>query len=151
MKTFGGYLSILASGFRVSPWRMITACALVFSSYLTAPLAAVIFRDVTNAVVRHDRHAATVAAVFLPLIALLNATGVRIAHVLWVELSNLNVVRFQQEIATLSQGSRGIEHHERPDYADELELLRNSGNPTSGSSIRFTAPQWPSGSSLPSC
>jgi ATP-binding cassette, subfamily B, bacterial len=49
--------------------------------------------------------------------------------VLWVELSNLNVIRFQQEIATLSQGSRGIEHHERPDYADELELLRNSGNP----------------------
>jgi ATP-binding cassette subfamily B protein len=127
--TLRGYLSVLASGMRASPWRMCAATALVFSSYLTQPLAALVFADVTRAVTRHDVHGATVAGAFLPLIALLNATGTRIAHVLWVELSNLNLLRFEQEIGELAQGSRGIEHHERRDHADKLELLRNEGNP----------------------
>lgn len=129
MTTLRGYLAILVSGFRASPWRMCAATALVFSGYLTQPLAALVFADITRDVTRHDVHAATVAAAFLPVIALLNATGTRIAHVLWVELSNLNLLRFEGEIGDLAQGSRGIEHHERRDYADELELLRNEGNP----------------------
>jgi ATP-binding cassette subfamily B protein len=124
-----GYLAILASGWRASPARMLAACALVFSSYLSQPVAALLLKLVTNDVVARNAHGAALAAAFLPLIALVNATGQRVAHVLWVELSNLNLIRFEQELGDLTQGSRGIEHHERRDVADRIELLRNEGNP----------------------
>jgi ATP-binding cassette subfamily B protein len=124
-----GYGAILMSGFRASPARMIVAFVLVFSAYLTQPLAALVLKAITDAVVAHNVHKATLAALLLPVLALLTATGSRIAHVLWVEISNLNVIRFEQEEGQLSQGSRGIEHHERADYADRLALLRNEGNP----------------------
>ncbi|HEV7639904.1 MAG TPA: ABC transporter ATP-binding protein, partial [Gaiellaceae bacterium] len=65
----------------------------------------------------------------LPLIAVLNIAGSRISQVVWVELCDLCLIDCIDELSALSQGSRGLDHHERADFADRMEMLRNEGNP----------------------
>jgi ATP-binding cassette subfamily B protein len=124
-----GLASILAGGWRASPWRLTAAFALLLLNYASWPLGPLALKFVTDAVVAHDVREATVAALFLPLVALLNHAGGHLSHALWVEIADLHVVRIRQELGELTQGAPGLEHLERADYADRLELMRNEGNP----------------------
>ncbi|MDX6398460.1 MAG: ATP-binding cassette, subfamily bacterial [Gaiellaceae bacterium] len=124
-----GFGAILRSGWRASPRRLLGLAALNLLQYLSWPLAPVALKYVTDAVVERDVRTATIAAAFLPVLALLNQVAGHVAHVLWVEVSDLNVAQVNSELGALSQGSRGLEHHERPDFADRIELLRTAGNP----------------------
>jgi ATP-binding cassette subfamily B protein len=116
-------------GWRVSPGRMTLSFALIAVTYLSQPLVPLALKRVTDAVVAHDVRAASYAAAVLPLVALVNVTGGRISSVVWTELSQLNLIDCVDELGVLAQGSRGLDHHERADFADRMELLRNEGNP----------------------
>src|SRR5205809_5803903 len=120
-----GVAAILAAGWRASPGRTTASFGILLLNYVSRPVAAVALKHVTDAIVRHDATAAAFAAAVLPLIALVTYTGGRIAQVVWVELADLHLIRLGEELGELSQGSRGLVHHERADYADRLELLRN--------------------------
>jgi ATP-binding cassette subfamily B protein len=124
-----GIAAILASGWRASPVRMTVSFALLLLNYVSWPLAPLALKEVTDAVVAGDVRRATIGAAFLPLLALLSQVGGHLAQVINVELSDLNLIEVNSEVAELSQGPRGLEHHERPDYSDRLELMRNEGNP----------------------
>lgn len=108
---------------------MALSLALLLATYLSQPLAALVLSRVTASVTHHDVRSATVWALVLPLVALVNTTGSRVAQVVWVELSNLHIIEFSRELGNLAQASPGLEHHERADYADRLALMRNEGNP----------------------
>ncbi len=130
MKEFlAGFGAILRSGWRASPRRLLGLAALNLLEYVSWPLAPLALKYVTDAVVERDLRTATIAAAFLPVLALLNQVAGHVAHVLWVEVSDLNVAQVNSELGALSQGSRGLEHHERPDFADRIELMRTAGNP----------------------
>jgi imidazolonepropionase len=120
-----GSVEILRSAWRTSPWRLTAIFALVVANYASWPLAPLVLKHVTDAVVHHDAHAATRAAVFLPLVALVITIGWHFLHVLFVEIADRNNVTVTGEIAELAQGPPGLAHLERPDYADKLELIRN--------------------------
>jgi ATP-binding cassette subfamily B protein len=122
---FPGFVEILRSAWRTSRWRLAVIFALVAVNYASWPLAPLVMRRVTNAVVAHDVHEATVAALFLPLLALVNAIGWHVLHVLFVELADRNNIAVTSEIAQLAQGPAGLAHLERADYADKLELIRH--------------------------
>jgi ATP-binding cassette subfamily B protein len=121
--------AIFLRGWRVSPGRMALAFGLIALTYLSLPLVPLALKEVTDAVVAHDAHNAGLYAAALPLIALLNIAGNRISHVVWVELCDLCLIDCVDELGSLSQGSRGLDHHERADFADRMEMLRNEGNP----------------------
>jgi ATP-binding cassette subfamily B protein len=120
-----GFVEILRSAWRTSPWRLAAIFGLVVVNYASWPLAPLLMRRVTDAVVAHDTHTATVAALFLPLLALVNVIGWHLLHVLFVELADRNNIAVTQEIAELAQAPPGLAHLERADYADNLELIRN--------------------------
>ena len=124
-----GFAEILRSGWRASPRRLLLLAGLNLLEYVSWPLAPLALKYVTDAVVEGDVRTATIAASFLPVLALLNQVAGHAAHVLWVEVSDLNVARVNSDLGALSQESRGLEHHERPDFADRIELLRTAGNP----------------------
>jgi len=124
-----GFGAVLRSGWRASPRRLLALAGLNLLEYLSWPLAPLALKYVTDAVVERDVQTATVAAAFLPVLALLNQVAGHIANVLWVEMSDLNLAQVNSELGELSQGSSGLEHHERPDFADRIELLRTAGNP----------------------
>jgi ATP-binding cassette subfamily B protein len=108
---------------------MATAFAVLLLNYASWPLGPLALKYVTDAVVARDVHDATIAALFLPLVALLTFAGSHLAHALWVELADLHVMNVRQQLGELTQGAPGLEHLERADYADRLELMRNEGNP----------------------
>jgi ATP-binding cassette subfamily B protein len=116
-------------GWRVSPGRMTLSYALNALAYLSQPLVPLALKHVTDAVVAHDARAAAYGAAVLPVVALVNVTGGRISSVVWTELCQLSMIDCVDELAVLAQGSRGLDHHERADFADRMELLRNEGNP----------------------
>ena len=124
-----GLGTIVASGWRASRWRMVAVTALMLLEYVSWPLAPLALKGVTDNVLEGDVRGATIAAAFLPLLALLNQIGAHLAQVVWVELLDLNLLRVGAELGELSQRPRGIEHHERTDYADRIELMRHEGNP----------------------
>ena len=124
-----GLGEILSSGWRASPRRLLVLAGLNVLQYLSWPLAPLALKYVTDAVVERDVRTATIAAAFVPLLALLNQVAGHVAHVLWVEVSDLNLVQVNSRLGELSQGARGLDHHERPDFADRIELLRTAGNP----------------------
>jgi len=122
---FRGTAEILASAWRTSRWRLVAIFAVVAVNYASWPLAPLVMRRATNAVVAHDVHGATVAAAFLPLLAFVNAIGWHVLHVLFVELADRNNVAVTSEVAELAQSPPGLAHLERADYADRLELIRH--------------------------
>jgi ATP-binding cassette subfamily B protein len=124
-----GFAEILRSGWRASPRRLLVLSVLNVLEYVSWPLAPLALKYVTDAVVEGDVRTATIAASFLPVLALLSQVAGHVAHVLWVEVSDLNLVQVSSELGELGQGSLGLEHHERPDFADQIELLRTAGNP----------------------
>jgi ATP-binding cassette, subfamily B, bacterial len=122
-----GFAAILRGAWQASPGRMTAIFALTLLTYASAPLTPLALKHVTDAVVNRDAHAATTAALFLPLLALFNAIGAHLLHVLFVEVADQNVINLTDEIAELAQGPPGLSHLERPDYADRIELTRNEG------------------------
>src|ERR671912_1121142 len=129
MELVTGFLEIMRGGWRASRGRLLFAWALMLLEYVSWPLAPLVLRHVTDAVVAGDVRAATTAAALLPLLALLTQVSGHLAQVVWVELQDLNMLQGNRELGELAQRPRGLEHHERPDYADRIELLRNEGNP----------------------
>jgi len=123
-----GFVAILRGAWRASPWRLAGILALTLLNYASWPLAPLVLKQITDAVVARDAREATIAALFLPILALLNQIGAHLIHVLFVELADLNVVDATEDISDLAQGPHGLAHLERADYADKLELIRNEGN-----------------------
>jgi ATP-binding cassette subfamily B protein len=121
--------AMFVRGWRVSPGRMALSFVLIVLTYLSQPLIPLALQRVADAVVAHEEHTAALAAAVLPVVALLTVAGARMAQVVWVELCDLCLIDCIDELGRLSQGGRGLDHHERADYADRLELLRNEGNP----------------------
>jgi ATP-binding cassette, subfamily B, bacterial len=122
-----GFVTILAGAWRASPARTIAIFALTLLSYASAPLTPLALKHITDAVVGRDARTATSWAVVLPLLALLNAIGAHLLHVLFVEVADQNVIDLTDDIADVAHGPSGLAHLENAKYADELELIRNEG------------------------
>lgn len=121
--------AILASGWRASPGRMTASFGFLMLNYLSAPLTPLVLKYVTDAVLAQDARTAMIAAAFLPFLAVARAVAWHIGHVIDVELMDRHLIQINRDVGERSQGSRGIEHHERADYADRIETMRNEGNP----------------------
>jgi ATP-binding cassette subfamily B protein len=122
-----GFLTILAGAWRASPPRMLAIFGLTLLSYASAPLTPLALKRITDAVLAHDASTATRWAIVLPLLALLNAIGYHLLHVLFVEVADQNVINLTDDIAAIAHGPSGLAHLENAKYADELELIRNEG------------------------
>jgi ATP-binding cassette subfamily B protein len=120
-----GYWAILEGAWRASRGRLLAILGITLLNYASWPLTPLVLKHITDAVVAHDADTATKWAVALPLLALVNAIGSHVLHVLFVEVADQNVINLTGDIAALAQGPPGLAHLERADYADEIELIRN--------------------------
>jgi ATP-binding cassette subfamily B protein len=120
-----GYVAILEGAWRASRGRSIAILAIAVLNYASWPLAPLVLKRITDAVVAHDAHGAMWWAVALPLLVLFNAIGSHLLHVLFVEVADQNVINLTGDVAELAQRPDGIAHLERADYSDEIELVRN--------------------------
>jgi ATP-binding cassette subfamily B protein len=104
--------------------RLILATVLSIAAGLTWPLVALGLRAGTDAAVAHDVHAATVAGAITGA-GVIGVLMLRhFAYCAFVEIADLAVVTLESELIMLANASAGLEHHERPEYADKMEILR---------------------------
>jgi ATP-binding cassette subfamily B protein len=116
--------TLLALSWRQARGRTLVSIVLVLAASVAAPLLALALKWLTDAVVAHDVGTAELAGVAAAALAIGLLTLGHFAHIAYFELSELNVLTLDERLIALSNGSAGIEHHERPEYADRLVVLQ---------------------------
>jgi ATP-binding cassette subfamily B protein len=119
-----GTFAYAAQCWRLDRRRALISFVLMLLQSASMPLAAAALAALTDAVVDGDARGATIAAVLVAAAVISSLTAGHIAHIFYFELSEAMTLSLNRELIDLSNGSPGIEHHERPEYADKLQVLR---------------------------
>ena len=118
-----GILMYSAACWRNDPRRAAISLVLMLAQAAAMPLAAPALAAVTDRVIGGDGRGAAVAAVGVAVAVIASLTAGHFAHIFYFELAEATTLEFERELIELSNGSAGLEHHERPDYA-KLQVLR---------------------------
>ena len=124
-------IATLRSSFRLLElsWhqnRLKTAIALVLvlANAVAAPLLALALKWVTDAAVAHDAGSAAAGGVAVGACAIGLLTLGHFAHIAYFELSEINELEMETRLIRLANGTAGIEHQERAEYADMVTVLQ---------------------------
>jgi ATP-binding cassette, subfamily B, bacterial len=115
---------IVALSFRVDRRRTLVSMLHTVTTTAAIPLFALGAKELVDAA---RDGAQTRAMAWGAAIAVFWVASVAVAHILRLtelELGDLNVVAFDQELMAHAGGSPGLAHLENPEYADRLELAR---------------------------
>ncbi|WP_433697342.1 ABC transporter ATP-binding protein [Nocardiopsis sp. CA-288880] len=104
--------------------RLLGAAALMLAAAVAQPLTALALGVLTDAAVAGETERAGWAGALAGLLMIVAFVGAHFAHVLYMELGDKAFLRLDRELIGLSNGSEGLEHHERPEYADRITVLR---------------------------
>ncbi|MBB5800283.1 ATP-binding cassette subfamily B protein [Saccharothrix ecbatanensis] len=119
----GGW-ELFALSWRESRYRLVLSVVLMIAQAAAMPLAAPALAALTDAALAGDARGATAAAALVAVAVVAALTAGHFAHIFYFELGDRAVLRLERELIVLSNGSAGLEHHERPEYADKLQVLR---------------------------
>jgi ATP-binding cassette subfamily B protein len=126
MRIFRAARFVFAMGLRVDVVRLLRATVLAVAIYLAAPLAALALRDLTDDLLAH-RAAPALAAAALASVALVAQIMLgHFCHLDLVRVSEVQEMRLRGELMDLVNGPPRIDHLDRPDFADNVALVRDS-------------------------
>lgn len=115
---------VLATSFRVSPWRATAVLVLNLGVSLSSVLFGLWLKFLIDGATRHDMGLVTFAAVAMATSFGVLGVSAMSQYVLSSRLSEETSQAFDEEMMTISARLPGLEHHERPEYLDKLNLLR---------------------------
>jgi ATP-binding cassette subfamily B protein len=115
---------IMAAAWRDSPGRMALSVVLMILGGAAAPLLALALKNGINEAVASDLTGAAITGGLVGTLAVCSLMLQHFAFIPYGEAADLVTVTMDCELIELANGSAGLEHHERPDYADEIALLR---------------------------
>jgi ATP-binding cassette subfamily B protein len=116
--------TLLRMSWRQARGKTAVSVVLVFAGSIAAPLLALALKWLTDAAIAGDATTAGMAGILAAVLAIGLLTLGHFAHIAYFELSELNALSVDERLIALSNGSAGIEHHERPEYADRLVVLQ---------------------------
>lgn len=119
-----GIGALVAASWRESPGRMLVAGALMLVQAVAIPLAASALSALTDRAIAGEAVGAVVAAVIGAVLLIAALTAGHFAHIFHFELGEYAELALQRRLVLLSNGSPGLAHHDRADYADRLRVLR---------------------------
>ncbi|MDX6505282.1 MAG: ATP-binding cassette, subfamily bacterial [Gaiellaceae bacterium] len=119
---------VFGAAWRVAPGRISIAVVLLVLGSLSGPLVGLALKHLFNDAVRHDVRAATLAGVLTGLLLLAAQTLGHFSHHLYFMLGHRLRLVYDEDLMELTGGATGLEQHERSDYADRLELVRQDGH-----------------------
>jgi ATP-binding cassette subfamily B protein len=123
---------LVRTAWRTDPWRS-AGLLLEPVGYLRFPLLAWCLKLLTDGVVRQDLHLLALGAGGIAFTQVLWFAGMWLGATIRIRLTETVGFALDREIARLTSEIPGLEHHERPDYQDRLELLRQSQGVLGGS------------------
>jgi ATP-binding cassette subfamily B protein len=124
-KALRSVIFVLSTAFRADPWRAMLACTLSAAFGLAMASSGWWLKLLADGVVGHRVDLAVFAAVALAAtVSLANTGGLALAK-LRFRLQERTGLLLERQLLELAAGLPGVEHHERPQYLDRLEHLRN--------------------------
>jgi ATP-binding cassette subfamily B protein len=115
---------VFGAAWRAAPGRISAAILMLLLGSISGPFLGVSLKYLTNDALKGDAHAATLMGLLTGVLLLSFITLGAFSHHLYFHLSQKMRIDFDEDMTVLSNGSLGLEQHERADYADRLELLR---------------------------
>jgi ATP-binding cassette subfamily B protein len=120
-----GAALMVTTSFKAAPLLATGVVTFTAVSALANPVEALMIKRIADGVVRADKGAVVTAAVVAAVVSgaayVMNMYGIAIFRMTMEEKTRLYIER---HVLRLVGGLPGLEHHERPEYADEIELLR---------------------------
>jgi ATP-binding cassette subfamily B protein len=114
---------LLRMSWRQHRAKTVASLILVLLGAVAAPLMALGLKWLTNAAVAGDATAAAWAGVAVATCAIGVLTLGHFAHIAYFELSEINTLATEERLIALANGSAGIEHQERAEFADKIAVL----------------------------
>ncbi|WP_062203327.1 ABC transporter ATP-binding protein [Demequina salsinemoris] len=118
-----GVSRLVPVAFRASPRRFLLVLALALFRAASGPGSAIAAGVATDAALAGDVARAAWAGALLATAAVTYSVLGQINFLMGLDLSRLVFAALQGEVIDVANGSDGIAHHERPDYADKLRVL----------------------------
>jgi ATP-binding cassette subfamily B protein len=125
MRIFRAARFLFAMGLRVDGVRLLRATVLAVALYVAAPLAALALRDLTNDVLAHRTGPALAAAVLASVALVAQIMLGHFCHLDLVRVTEAQQMRLRGELMDLVNGPPRIDHLDRPDVADNVDLVRD--------------------------
>jgi ATP-binding cassette subfamily B protein len=119
-----GVATIIVTAARADPWRLLAVLFLTVFGQLSMSIDALFLKLVVDAVLAGDRDGLLVAVVGLSLAFAVGLLAIYGGFTMGITLEEKNGRLLDERTIALAAGVPGIEHHERPDYLDEIEMLR---------------------------
>jgi ATP-binding cassette, subfamily B, bacterial len=131
---------LVRTAWRTDPWRSV-GLLLEPIGNLRVPLFGLSLKLMADGALGHDARLLELGAAGLVATRVLAFTAGWSSSILRTRLSEEVGFALDRQIATLASELPGLEHHERPDYQDRLELLRKGQGVLGGSlnTLIFTA------------
>jgi ATP-binding cassette subfamily B protein len=124
IETIRGVFDLARLSWHEGRGRLLLASVLMVLQAISLPFAAAAGAVLTDAAIAGDTHRATVAGLAVAFFAIASLTAGHFAHIAYFELGDLNVLSLERDLMELTAGSAGLEHFERPDYADKLQVVK---------------------------
>ena len=126
MRIFRAARFLFAIGLRVDAVRLLRATALAVALYVAAPLAALALRDLADDVLAHRAGPALAAAALAAVALVAQIMLGHFCHLDLVRVEEVQQTRLRGELMELVNGPPRIDHLDRPDNADNVDLVRDS-------------------------
>lgn len=117
---------IFAAAYRADPRRALTNMVLVPFGLLLSTLFGLWQKLAVDAALRHDRRGLVAAAVLFGASVALSAIIAGTSAKVRVELEERAALLLERELIDAATSAPYLELHERPDFQDRLELLRDN-------------------------
>ena len=133
MRIFRAARFLFAMGLRVDAMRLLRATVLAVALYVAAPLAALALRALTDDVLAHRAGPALAAAVLASVAVVAQIMLAHFCHLDLSRVSDAQEMRLRGELMDLVNGPPRIDHLDRPDVADKVDLVRDGLSATAKS------------------
>jgi ATP-binding cassette subfamily B protein len=128
IETLRGAKTLARIAWNESKGRVVLSFLLMTLQFVAMPLAAPALAALTNAAIRHDASAVTGSAIAVAALTMASLVAGHFGHIFYFELGEMVQLAIERDLIDISNGSAGLEHHERPDYADKLRVIRQEVN-----------------------
>ena len=115
--------------------NFIFGFSLMMVAPLAMPLAAVGLRGIVDNSIAGEATAAMRWAVAVALLTITALTAEHFAHIFYFKTAEDMSALLEREVGKLSNGSIGLEHHERADYADRIAYIRREADRASWGTV----------------
>ncbi|WP_435597347.1 ABC transporter ATP-binding protein [Streptomyces anulatus] len=116
--------TLLRLAWRIDRPRLLKALGLLLAGGLATPLIALGLKEFTEAALDGRVGHAVVTALVLSVLLVFELTLGHFAHLSYFELGEQQEMALHRELLDLSNGTHGIAHFDRPEYASTVTLVR---------------------------